>query len=76
MALVIDVSQKVLMALQMRKNAISKRGADYLLNYVTSVISQPDFLARCYGQKEPIEENPGFPASSTMRPGPTKLLPD
>ena len=46
----IDVSQKVLMALQMRKNAISERGADYLLNYVTSVISQSDF-SRCYGQE-------------------------
>jgi len=39
----IEVQDKILMALQLRKGAISQKGADYLSRYVTSVMGQPDF---------------------------------
>lgn len=39
----IDISEKILMALQLRKGSISEKGLDYLSKYVTSVMGQPDF---------------------------------
>jgi hypothetical protein len=39
----IEVQDKILMALQLRKGAISEKGLDYLSRYVTSVMGQPDF---------------------------------
>ena len=56
----IDVSQKVHLALQVRKQAISEKGADYLSKYVTSIISQPDFARSVTGKDGPLEEKLGF----------------
>lgn len=52
----IDVSQKVYRALQVRKKAISEKGADYLSKYVTSIIGQPDFARSITGKDGPLEE--------------------
>ena len=56
----IDVSQKVHLALQVRKQAISEKGADYLSKYVTSIISQPDFARSVTGKDGLLEEKLGF----------------
>ncbi|WP_420406307.1 hypothetical protein [Nisaea sp.] len=39
----IEVPDKILMALHLRKGAISEKGSDYLSRYVTSIMGQPDF---------------------------------
>jgi len=56
----IDVGQKVYLALQIRQNTISEKGADYLSKYVTSIISQPDFSRAVTGKDGPLEEKLGF----------------
>ncbi|WP_028466352.1 hypothetical protein [Nisaea denitrificans] len=56
----IDVGEKVYLALQIRKQAISERGADYLSKYVTSIVGQPDFSRAVSGKEGSIEEKLGF----------------
>lgn len=51
----VEVPSKILMALTLRKDAISEKGSDYLSKYVTSVMGQPDFeraLSNAEGQLE------------------------
>ena len=56
----LDVGQKVQRALEVRQNAISERGADYLSKYVTSIIGQPDFSRAVTGRDGTPEEILGF----------------